>query len=154
MAANFGNQDWKKRREHGRKRIFETAEALTIACYEYFKEIANNPIQEKVLFHSTGTITEADKPLLRAMTLKGLCNHLGITLRTWENYRGRQEFTEECEYIEQIIYQQKFEGAAAGLLNPVIIARDLGLADNQKHEHGGNLNINIVKFGNDNKSAE
>ena len=32
----------------------------------------------------------------------------------------------------QIIYTQKFEGSAAGLLNPNIIARDLGLNDKQE----------------------
>ena len=31
--------------------------------------------------------------------------------------------------MEEIIRQQKFEGAAANLLNANIIARDLGLAD-------------------------
>jgi hypothetical protein len=31
--------------------------------------------------------------------------------------------------IDKYIYNQKFEGAAAGFLNPNIIARDLGLAD-------------------------
>ena len=32
-----------------------------------------------------------------------------------------------------MIYEQKFTGAAAGLLNPNIIARDLGLADKTDH---------------------
>lgn len=31
--------------------------------------------------------------------------------------------------IEDIVYNQKFSGAASGFLNPNIIARDLGLAD-------------------------
>ncbi|MDC9826565.1 terminase small subunit, partial [Devosia sp. ZB163] len=34
--------------------------------------------------------------------------------------------------VDEIIRAQKFEGAAAGLLNPNIIARDLGLADKQE----------------------
>jgi hypothetical protein len=33
-----------------------------------------------------------------------------------------------------VIYEQKFTGAAADLLNPNIIARDLGLADKQDHQ--------------------
>ena len=36
------------------------------------------------------------------------------------------------ERIEQTVYSQKFEGAAAGLLNANIIARDLGLADRRE----------------------
>ena len=38
---------------------------------------------------------------------------------------------------EEIIYNQKFTGAAADLLNPNIIARELGLADKQQNEHTG-----------------
>lgn len=44
--------------------------------------------------------------------------------------------------VEQIIRQQKFEGAAAELLNPNIIARDLGLAD--KKVLGGDLNVRTL----------
>ena len=40
--------------------------------------------------------------------------------------------------IEKIIYRQKFEGAAAGLLNANIIARDLGLRDKQDVDHTSN----------------
>ena len=39
--------------------------------------------------------------------------------------------------MEQIIRTQKFEGAAAELLNPNIIARDLGLADRSEHSGPG-----------------
>ena len=35
--------------------------------------------------------------------------------------------------VEQIIYNQKFAGATAGLMNPNIIARDLGLSDKTDH---------------------
>ena len=44
--------------------------------------------------------------------------------------------------IREIIYRQKFEGAAAGFLNSSIIARDLGLQDKQQLEHSGEI---IVK---------
>lgn len=41
--------------------------------------------------------------------------------------------------MEEIIRTQKFEGASADLLNPNIIARDLGLAE--KQEHSGKLEL-------------
>jgi hypothetical protein len=45
--------------------------------------------------------------------------------------------------VEEIIRTQKFEGASADLLNPNIIARDLGLADKQDntttHQAGDSL---------------
>lgn len=43
---------------------------------------------------------------------------------------------------EAVIYEQKFTGAAADLLNPNIIARDLGLAD--KKELSGGLALTVT----------
>ena len=40
-----------------------------------------------------------------------------------------KDFSIICTRIREIIYTQKFTGAASGFLNPQIIARDLGLAD-------------------------
>jgi hypothetical protein len=40
-----------------------------------------------------------------------------------------KDFSKVITHIREIIYRQKFEGAAAGFLNPNIIARDLGLKD-------------------------
>ncbi|WP_290688531.1 terminase small subunit [Haematobacter sp. UBA3484] len=42
---------------------------------------------------------------------------------------GEADLSEVITRVEQIIRTQKFEGAAADLLNPNIIARELGLAD-------------------------
>ena len=43
------------------------------------------------------------------------------------------------EKIESIIRSQKFEGAAADLLNANIIARDLGLKDSSETTHNGSI---------------
>jgi len=47
-----------------------------------------------------------------------------------ESYKAKGEgWAEAVELVEQAIYNQKFEYAAAGLMNATIIARDLGLAE-------------------------
>ena len=59
-----------------------------------------------------------------------LCLFLDITHKTFLNYKERgEDFLQVVMKIENIIKSQKFEGAAAELLNPNIIARDLGLSD-------------------------
>ena len=65
------------------------------------------------------------------MTIAGLCLFLDIDKTTWENYRANPDFFRVCQEVENGIYQQKFTGASADLLNASIIARDLGLADKQ-----------------------
>lgn len=124
-----GNRFWEARSSHGRSPAFATADALRAAAVEYFEWVADNPLGEEKLFSYEGSIVRGDFGKLQAMTLKGLCIFLDISFQAWANYRERPDFVEVCEWVESVVYQQKFTGAAAGLLNPAIIARDLGLAD-------------------------
>ena len=71
----------------------------------------------------------ADLPKMRAMTIGGLCIFLDIDRTTWIEYASREGFSQVTTRVEAVIRDQKFTGASAGLLNPNIIARDLGLAD-------------------------
>jgi hypothetical protein len=129
MSAPKGNQFWKARSSHGRKPIFETPEALQEACSEYFEWVEANPLWEDKIISFQGVATHVDVAKMRAMTINGLCIFLDIGRRSWDDYRVRQDFSPVCEQAEQTIREQKFTGAAADLLNPAIIARDLGLAD-------------------------
>ena len=136
-SFKFGNTAWKARSSHGRNPIFETPEILEKACLEYFQWVQDNPLiaAETVKFQGVGKTMAI--PKMRAMTLDGLCTFLDISDETWRNYREKADFIGVIARIERIIRVQKFEGAAADLLNANIIARDLGLADKQKHEHSG-----------------
>lgn len=135
MPAPKGNQFWKARSSHGRKPIFETPEALWDACEQYFEWVEQNPLWESKAFAYQGTITMAEMPKMRAMTVGGLCIFLDIDRVTWLDYCKREDFIKVTSRVDEIIRDQKFSGAAADLLNPNIIARDLGLAD--KAELGG-----------------
>lgn len=135
MAPRKGNRFWEVRSSHGRKPTFESPEQLFKACLEYFEWVEDNPLQGAELVKFQGAATVALVPKMRAMTVSGLCIFLDIARQTWENYRKREGFLEVITQVEEIIRDQKFSGAAADLLNPNIIARDLGLAD--KKEHSG-----------------
>jgi len=52
-----------------------------------------------------------------------------------------KDFLRVVRDIEQTIYNQKFTGASADLLNANIIARDLGLRDKQDLEVKGDIVI-------------
>lgn len=133
MSAPLGNRFWEQRSSHGRKPIFESADALWDAACEYFEWVQDNPLNEKKLFSYEGDIVEGDIDKMRAMTIQGLCFFLDISRQAYYNYKERKDFVDICERIEAVIYTQKFEGASAGLLNSAIIARELGLAEKQDH---------------------
>lgn len=137
MSAPVGNQFWKARSSHGRKPIFADPEQLWECCVEYFEWVEANPLQEEKVFHAQGEITRTNVAKMRPMTLSGLCLFLDIDQSTWENYRIQEDFFRVTKQVEQIIYNQKFSGAVADLMNANIIARDLGLKDESKHEHTG-----------------
>jgi hypothetical protein len=124
---NEGNKWWQARSSHGRKPKFANKEALFNAACEYFQWVDDNPLKKAVVYQ--GEVREQEEPLMRAMTIEGLCLFLDIDQQTLTNYETRDGFFGVVKKIKDIIRQQKFEGASAGMLNPNIIARDLGLSD-------------------------
>lgn len=129
MAAPKGNRFWEARSKSGRNPIFDNPEQLLDSCIEYFEWVDDNPLYEEKAFSYQGEIIKTDIYKMRAMTLQGLTLFLDISMDTWENYRKKEDFIGVTSQIEKAIYQQKFSGAAADLLNANIIARDLGLTD-------------------------
>ncbi|MGL5733948.1 MAG: terminase small subunit, partial [Beijerinckiaceae bacterium] len=117
------------------KRIFLQPKEFLAAAVEYFEWASEHPLEEEQLFHYKGGIVRGDASKLRAFTRQGLATYLGIPASRLETYRGRGgEWAEAVEMIEQVMYEQKFSGAAAGLLNASLIGRDLGLAEKTQAE--------------------
>ena len=65
--------------------------------------------------------------------------------KTFANYRNNDDFIQVITRIEKTIREQKFTGAAATLLNPNIIARDLGLKDEQTVDQNLTITVRRVK---------
>lgn len=129
MAAPKGNQFWKLAPKQGRSPIWEDPEVLRKACEEYFESVVNHDLKEGKAFSYEGKVIYGELNKMRIMSIQGLCVFLGIVRQTWINYCQKDEFLEVTAYVSGVMYDYKLAGAAAGLLNPNIIARDLGLKD-------------------------
>lgn len=144
MAAPFGNQFWKLRSKHGRYKIFTSPDLLWEAACEYFEWCDQNPLIELDWVGKDGN--EVEKPKMRAYTWQGLELYLDIdSLREYKTNEDYKEFSQVITRIERIIYTQKFTGAAAGFLNPNIIARDLGLSDKKEVDNKGDRFVLIER---------
>ena len=132
VDKRIGNRFWEARSSHGRKPIFLNAEKLWEACLEYFKWVDDHPLYESKPFAYQGTVVLKEVPKMRAMTIGGLCIFLDICHTTWLNYSKSKDFMGVTGQVDELIYNQKFTGAAADLLNGNIIARDLGLAEKKE----------------------
>ena len=142
QGAPKGNRFWEARSKHGRDKIFASPDILWEASCEYFKHIEDTPLWESKVAQFQGEPVDMILPKMRPMTIRGLARFLHISHDTWYDYRKQKDFSDICSEIEGIIYDQKFAGAAADLLNPSIISRDLGLKD--RTEIGGDPNNPIV----------
>lgn len=127
MGAPEKNQFWKLRSKHGRDKIFQSPEILWEACQEYF-EATDTRKWVKVEFNGKDA-TRCEVPTETPYTWTGLYLFLDIHHSTWQEYEEREGFSEISARVKNIIYTQKFEGAAVGAFNANIISRDLGLKD-------------------------
>lgn len=128
-----GNHVHRLRTHKGGHPIYADPMDLWTDCCEYFEWVQENPLHEAKAFAYEGVVTLEEIPKARAMTIGGLCIHLKITPRAWEMWRkDRDDLKEIIEAVENVIKTQKFELAAADLLNANLIARDLGLANKQE----------------------
>lgn len=152
MAFQKGNKIWQQRQNPGKKRKFRTATALLNACIDYFEWIEANPLMEEQAFNYQGDVTTHDKPLMRAMTITGLCLHIGVTTKCWRQWRTKDNAKDDktnddwltvVDYVEAVIWEQKFTGAAAGLLKENIISRELGLQERINQLHSGAVDVNM-----------
>jgi hypothetical protein len=130
--VRIGNKYWLMRASSGRDALYSTPDELWQDACEYFEWVNDNPLYEDKLISFQGEATHEPVAKMRAMTVTGLCVFLDCTFPTWLNYKAKPDFFNVVNKIENIIKTQKFEGAAADLLNSNIIARDLGLADKQE----------------------
>lgn len=145
MAAPHGNKFWEIRAKHGRDGIWSSPDDLWKDCVGYFEWVQSNPLWESKAFTVQGEVIDHPLSKMRAMTLGGLCVHLGIDRTTWADYRKKQDFSLVAMRVEEIIYEQKLSGAAADLLNSNIIARELGLRDKTETELTGSVEITSIR---------
>jgi len=135
MEFTEGNKLWQNRLNSGRKYFFKTPDAMWEAACGYFQWCDDHPILKCI---GGGPRYQPDTyiPKLRAYTLQGLCYYLGCTDKYFNHFeKGLEGKTDEVseEYlrilsmIRNVIYEQKFTAAAAGELNPSLIARELNL---------------------------
>ena len=131
MPAPEGNTYWEYRKKHGRDRVFSSPDDLLDRCMAYFKWVDENPLKRSEVVKYKDCAELMEVPVCRAYTKNALADFCQVSCyNTIAEYKKRGEgFSNVITYVESVIYNQKFENAAGGLLNPNIIARDLGLVD-------------------------
>lgn len=145
VNASIGNQWWRLRTKHGRDVLFDNADLLFEECCKYFE--ATDKRKWNRVDYKGKDIEKVLIPTDTPYTISGLCLYLGITEKTWRQWRNvREDLSSVINQVDNIIYTQKFEGATVGIYNANIIARDLGLMDKVDHTTQGEK-LNVINLG-------
>lgn len=139
-----GNRYYLLRSKDGRDKKYPTPEDLWKACCDYFQWIEDNPMNEEKIFHTAVGIRRENVSKKRPMTLAGLRVHLGLSKSGYEVYKKREEYQWVTNAVADVMYAQKFEGAASGFFKENLIARELGLKD--KKEFSGGVALDKKNF--------
>lgn len=125
--AKKGNDYWKLRKKHGKDKLFSSPEIFADAVEGYFSWLEANPLYKgEVVRTGDRTGEQIKSEVARPATMYGLCNHLGITTKTYFNYEkmeGYESFHEIFEYVHERIKAHQLEGAIAQLYNGNLVAR-------------------------------
>ena len=156
-----GNKAWERRSRHGIEKTIKSAKLLLDAFNDYHDWCVDNPLVEiKPMVVSDGkgegsSVDKVEVNRIRAMTLAGFCVFMGTNRQYWGTFKAQlkvngnttetevSDFNKVIRFIEDAMFQQKFEAAAAGLLKENLIARELGLADKTENKNE-NTNMNSV----------
>ena len=128
MGAQPNNQFWKLRLRHGRHHAIETPDELWENFCEYADWLEANPLIETDFRGKDSA--RVSIPKMRPFTKVGFA--LACGLSGWEvinDWKARNGFFEIVTRIENQIYNQKYEGAAAGFFKENLIVRDLQLKE-------------------------
>jgi hypothetical protein len=132
MAAPKGNNCWQLRLKHGLDGKFKSPQEILTNFEQYVQWAEENPLIE-VDFRGKDAM-RVEIPKKRVLTKDGFALACGFSCwATLAVYRNKSEdFAKVFTRIEEAIRLQKFEGASSGFFNHNIIARDLGLMNQEQ----------------------
>ena len=154
MSAPKNNEFYLNRSKHGRDYIFKNSNNFLEVAYEYFQHCIDNPLLQDTIHKIKLPNGEGEElvhePLqkMNAATDIGLClfmhvnagylNDLEDSLKAKKPQTKQiKDYSVVITHVRETIYNNNFTGAAAGLLNPNIIARKLGLTEKTDVTSGG-----------------
>lgn len=129
--------------ENPTPRKFKTPSELWDKAVKYFEWCASTPLLEQ---HATKMkvgdgveeIEYYNMNKKRYMSKTSLCLFIGMDRRNfarkYESGEYGPAYKEVCEAISAVILDDQMTGAAAGLYNPMIVARHVGLMDANQGE--------------------
>ena len=137
--APKGNQYYKMVAKWGEHPTKYTPATFWAKVIEFLQWCDKYPLKSEEVFGTGKRMTVKN---MRMPTIQGFCTYAKIDRQTFANYEKDEAWFGIVTRARDLFYAIKIEGAAAGLLNANIIARELGLSD--KTEVTGTFDIKQI----------
>ncbi|UNY50340.1 terminase small subunit [Stenotrophomonas phage vB_SmeS_BUCT705] len=107
----------------------------------YFQWAEENAIKAAETATFQGDVNEwgVNKP--RIFTITGLSLFCGVNQSTLGRYRHDPNYAPVMEFIDSVIYEQKFQLAAVGMINASFVGKEMGI------DKGTSINVNANAEG-------
>lgn len=104
-----------------------TPEQLFNLAVAYFEWAEQNQIKAAETASFQGEVTESLVHKTRIFTVTGLCLFCGVTQGALAKWRKEEGYSEVMEFVDSVIFEQKYQLAANGVINASFIGKELGI---------------------------
>ena len=136
----------------GRPNLIESPEELEKLANEYMQWVKDNPVMKTITASFQGEISYLKVPHTRGMTQFGLAAHMGIGLRTLQDYGSRDEFSRIYNDAMTYIKHWNADLAMTGEINASLVARLDGHVDKQEISNSVTIGKDLNDFYADTKA--
>lgn len=120
---------------------------------EYKEHCKKSPKYENIYSNKTGEIVSIPREIPLTWVGFDVFLYKKKVIASIKDYKTNKDdiyaaYSDIITYIAREVEEDQLNGATAGIFNPNIIARKLGLVDKKEHDHKGEVKtttINIVK---------
>ena len=121
-----------------------TPEEVFNFAVRYFSWAESEAIKAIETAAFQGVISESLVHKPRVFTLTGLALFMGVNINRFARWRAEAGYSDVMEFIDNVIYEQKYQLGVAGIINSTIVGKELGIDKPQEITISNNSTANDV----------
>ena len=121
-----------------------TPEEVFDFAVRYFSWAESEAIKAIETAAFQGVVSESLVHKPRVFTLTGLALFMGVNINRFARWRAEAGYSDVMEFIDNVIYEQKYQLGVAGIISSTIVGKELGIDKPQEIKISNNSTANDV----------
>lgn len=121
-----------------------TPEEVFNFAVRYFSWAESEAIKAIETAAFQGVVSESLVHKPRVFTLTGLALFMGVNINRFARWRTEAGYSDVMEFIDNVIYEQKYQLGVAGIISSTIVGKELGIDKPQEIKISNNSTANDV----------